>query len=398
MRTFRYIPVLLSLAAVPAVDAGPISSNHYRIATSISAPLESTYYADHQGITRTPGAHGSLLDLSAFPWSSRVGINAFMVRDNLLIFVPDTTFAEGADTFTRRDLVAYDPVAGTFSKYFDGAAAGIPARAGIDAISFISGAQSFAFSLDVPATLPDIGPVTQNDFLFYSFSTSTFGVQLEGQAALGLPPTANVNALHIDGTNFLQWYFSLDKPLGAGRERDVWRIADLAAPVAKLFTDPLLTTPGVDVVALDFPLDRDGDGLTDFEELSGYNETSSVLPGTTVRLDPEGQVTDPLVPDTDDDGFTDAEEALAGTDPNDIDDYLRFLNIARATDEDIVTWRSSANRAYRLEHITQDDGDLVNPVWQFVAEIPGQASSTSFTNILVNIERNVYRLKLVLDP
>jgi len=56
--------------------------------------------------------------------------------------------------------------------------------------------------------------------------------------------------------------------------------------------------------------DCDNDGLTNGEETSGVDN-----PLTTI--DPNGNVTDPMNPDTDGDGVTDGTEAVDGTDPTD---------------------------------------------------------------------------------
>ena len=393
MRIRLYSAALLILLTGLQSESGMITTNHYRLATSVSAPLDGTYYDDHQILTRTPGAHGTLLDLSAYAWSHRVGINAFMVIDHLLIFVPDTTFQKNGTTYRRQDLVAFNPLTSTFSKYFDGAAAGVPVRAGIDAITPADDPEAFYFSLDVAASLPGVGAVRQHDILHWNGS-DTFSIFISGDS-LELPASANINALHLDPDDTM--YFSLDKPWGSGVDRDVWRISDLQDPFAKLYTFPLLNTPGVDVVALDFPRDSDGDGLTDFEEITGLNEPSSVLPGTTVLLDPGGNVTDPFNPDTDGDGFTDAEEALAGTDPNDEDDYLRFLAIsALSPSETVVTWRSEVGREYGLYAVDEDEGGLIDQDWSWLINQSGQSGHTSYTNLTFGTDR-IYQIRLLLD-
>jgi len=402
MKATRIVAIVLSglCGTVLSAHAG-LSSNLIRYVTSVSAPLGAVPYDDHQSVSVSPDAHGALLDLSAYPWSRRVGINAFAVLTNQLLFVPDADFEQGGVVYTRRDVVQYNPVTSTFAKYFDGVAAGIPAHAGLDALSFIPGFPSVAFSLDVPATLPGVGPVKHNDFLFYSFLSSSFGVQLAGEATLGLPPTANLNALHINATNIFRWYFSLDKPLGAGRERDVWMIPHIATNTFVLAVTNILSTPGVDVVGLDFPLDRDGDGLSDFEEYSGYDEPSTVWPGTTTPINPNGNTTDPLLADTDGDGFSDAEEAVAGTDPNDIDDYLRFLAIhvyADPDNVDIVTWRSEAGRQYSLYSVSDATSGLRDQDWQWIVSMPGQPGQTGFTNLVVGIDEHHYQIRLDIAP
>ncbi|WP_425077548.1 gliding motility-associated C-terminal domain-containing protein [Psychroserpens sp. S379A] len=59
-------------------------------------------------------------------------------------------------------------------------------------------------------------------------------------------------------------------------------------------------------------LDSDQDGLSDCEELTGVNSSNP-----NFECNPNGNITDPNDPDSDDDGFDDCTEAQAGTDPND---------------------------------------------------------------------------------
>ncbi len=59
-------------------------------------------------------------------------------------------------------------------------------------------------------------------------------------------------------------------------------------------------------------LDSDNDGLTDCEELTGIDVNVAWS-----SCNPNGNITDPNDPDSDDDGFDDCAETQGGTDPND---------------------------------------------------------------------------------
>ncbi len=61
--------------------------------------------------------------------------------------------------------------------------------------------------------------------------------------------------------------------------------------------------------------DCDNDGLTNEEEITGVDDPMT-------PADPDGNMTDPLDPDTDGDGVTDGDEAIDGTDPNDPCDLI----------------------------------------------------------------------------
>ncbi|WP_188476220.1 gliding motility-associated C-terminal domain-containing protein [Dokdonia pacifica] len=62
-------------------------------------------------------------------------------------------------------------------------------------------------------------------------------------------------------------------------------------------------------------LDCDNDGLNNEEEITGVDDPDT-------PADPDGNITDPLDPDTDGDGVTDGDEANDGTDPNDPCDLI----------------------------------------------------------------------------
>jgi len=61
--------------------------------------------------------------------------------------------------------------------------------------------------------------------------------------------------------------------------------------------------------------DCDNDGLTNEEEITGVDNPLT-------PADPNGNITNPLDPDSDGDGVTDGQEAIDGTDPNENCDYL----------------------------------------------------------------------------
>ena len=66
--------------------------------------------------------------------------------------------------------------------------------------------------------------------------------------------------------------------------------------------------------------DSDQDGLTDCEELTGVDNGFG-------NCNPNGNITDPNDADSDDDGFDDCTEAIAGTDPNDMNDFPNDVDL-----------------------------------------------------------------------
>jgi hypothetical protein len=89
-------------------------------------------------------------------------------------------------------------------------------------------------------------------------------------------------------------------------------------------------------------IDSDGDGLSNGEELTGFN---NVL--TTAN--PAGQLSDPNRADTDGDGLGDGEEALAGTSPNDAGSVFRIRAVETIGGAVRVTFSSVIGHVYQLQ-------------------------------------------------
>ena len=101
-------------------------------------------------------------------------------------------------------------------------------------------------------------------------------------------------------------------------------------------------------------LDSDGDGLSDTDE---------ALAGT-----------DPLNPDSDYDGAPDGSEVLTGTDPLDAESVFRIMDLNKVAGTGFVTatWSSVAGNVYTLEA----SSDMIN--WVVVASgIVASGSTTS---------------------
>ena len=78
--------------------------------------------------------------------------------------------------------------------------------------------------------------------------------------------------------------------------------------------------------------DNDGDALSDLAELTG----SAYNPATC---------TDPNNPDSDADGSPDGAEALAGTNPNDVNSALRITSLTVTNGQRYVAWLARGNHA-----------------------------------------------------
>jgi hypothetical protein len=90
-----------------------------------------------------------------------------------------------------------------------------------------------------------------------------------------------------------------------------------------------------DGVADEFDLDNDGDGLTDEQEILG----TLFFPTTP---------TDVNDPDSDHDGFGDAAESGAGTDPLNAGAYLHIVSVAKVTNRVVIGWLARSNVTYAV--------------------------------------------------
>jgi hypothetical protein len=94
--------------------------------------------------------------------------------------------------------------------------------------------------------------------------------------------------------------------------------------------------------------DNDGDGLPDDVELTG------------IAFDPTTP-TDHNAFDSDGDDISDAEEALAGTDPGNPDAFLAMHSIDIESDGPILRWIARANRRYEVQRNTTGAGHGLYP-------------------------------------
>ncbi|HUF60557.1 MAG TPA: hypothetical protein VMN36_00650 [Verrucomicrobiales bacterium] len=89
--------------------------------------------------------------------------------------------------------------------------------------------------------------------------------------------------------------------------------------------------------------------------------------------------------DSDGDGQTDAQEAVAGTDPNDASDYFRVTNAVRNDAGLEIAWSSVEGKQYDIEY---SETMAVNPnSWVVIATVEGATGDSSTSFIDADAER-----------
>lgn len=341
---------------------GPIawaefSTHNVRAGLDISADFKGISFTDDDAISIGTQAAGSLFSSALQGVNPGLGLDALIVESNLVIFSADIGFSVGASDFSDEDLISYDVGTGLFSTYWDGSAAGLDERADLDAATLIPGTDLLLFSIDITLTNLVAGEsVSDEDIIQWDGLTATR--LFDGQNQLGIAPSADLNALHSDGTNL---FFSLDKTSFnqragvTGNDEDVWQVD------TNTFTVSLLSgfgfPPNTDIHCLDEPIFSDSDALSDYEEITGVDDPATTVPGTSIPLDPSGLITDSLKADTDGDGSDDDEELIAGTDPTNRSSQLVITGIQNIGGTKFVTWASVTNRQYRVTSTDQANAD-----------------------------------------
>jgi hypothetical protein len=130
-------------------------------------------------------------------------------------------------------------------------------------------------------------------------------------------------------------------------------------------------------------VDSDGDGLSDQEELTGADNNLTAA-------NPNGNITDPNAADSDGDGDSDGQEAMAGTDPNDLNSAFRLTSGTLEVDDFHLSWSSVPGRTYQVQRTVDissgwvDAGDAVAATMDVTnTTIPSPEPGREFYRVLV---------------
>jgi hypothetical protein len=167
------------------------------------------------------------------------------------------------------------------------------------------------------------GGTPVNGIRYQNNSRTDYGVNHDGQGNLrGFAYGANIGWINFESTGTPKVDLGTGRFSGYAYSGNCGWIS-LSNAFAHVQTDVI--RPG---------LDSDSDGITDAWELSHTN----TLAAFTARSDTDG------------DGQTDRQEAVADTDPLNANDYLFITYFKRSTPNHVeVRWTSQPTRFYRLE-------------------------------------------------
>lgn len=130
-------------------------------------------------------------------------------------------------------------------------------------------------------------------------------------------------------------------------------------------------------------VDSDGDGLPDEWKLAyGLDPTDP-----TGLNGPQG--------DPDGDGFTNYQEYIAGTNPRDSQDFLKFSAISLLNQSCLLTFSTHPGRIYAVDSL--DSLAPTNTWTTFTNNIPGTGNPVTISEPLAPSPR-FYRLKVSLSP
>ena len=349
-----------------------------RVATDVAAEIQGVSYRNDEIVSFSDYGAAAMLP-NVFSKSGRIRIDALFVNQDKIVFSTDVDFEVGGRKFADEDLVEYDHLSQSVVMFWDGSAHGLPKESDLDAACMPDTANMY-FSIDIDIVNTNgTGWYSNSDILHADMRTGgTPGFdRLLTRASLGLQAGDDIDALFIENEIVC---FSM-KSYYLDGSRLVLPSEIIIISTNTMAVENILSLDLEDKVvlsALDFAYDKDNDGLTDFEERSGYDEGASTWGESSIKLIPNG-TSSPAHEDTDMDGASDAEEAMTGTNPRNQDDYLHITKMVLTNGSDVITWASIPGKTYAV----YSNPDLLTGVFLpsiFMPEITATSSTTTITN------------------
>ncbi|MDW8344695.1 MAG: alpha-amylase family glycosyl hydrolase [Verrucomicrobiae bacterium] len=155
---------------------------------------------------------------------------------------------------------------------------------------------------------------------------------------------------------------------------------------------------GISLVVDECGQDSDGDGLNNCQELAlGTNPHHADTDGDGMNDGWEHLFRNPLVwnnpnADPDSDGQTDLAESVAGTNPDNPNDYFRITNIVRVGNTATVTWTSVPGKFYDAWATTNLSGAAYQKLNS--APLPAAGTLTSFGDTNASPNTKFYRIQV----
>lgn len=109
----------------------------------------------------------------------------------------------------------------------------------------------------------------------------------------------------------------------------------------------------------------------------------SISSAGVVQFTAASATTPPADTDTDGDGFSDANETLAGTNPNDSADFFRVQSLAQTPTGTGITFNTIPSRTYQIYY----SASLAAGSWQLIDTVTGGSSPSAFQYIDTNPDR-----------
>jgi len=191
-KIIRVMFLLLIVAFLTATAASPCRAQIY-LSTDIPADMGGSPYDDRDIVSYGNSSFSSYLDGSAIGIPDGVNVVSFGFSGDNRIFSVDVPTDLDGSAYTERDIISYD--GSNFSKLFDGAAAGIPAGARIDAATVL-GDGSIVLSLDVTV---ELGATTYEDRDLIMYSASTFSMYFDGSLN-SIPDGVNLDGVCVNSS------------------------------------------------------------------------------------------------------------------------------------------------------------------------------------------------------